>query len=392
MPVPARANGRACTGALTGGGSGAEILVVPAVPAPEWYAICQAALCLGAAWAILSMYVRGTPHRRDEPEPGPSARDPGLLWLGLGVGVWGLVGVTLLWPLPAGAELVLRPLLSSANSACLLISASHLDYGPELLRRAQDWRHWRRAAIAGSLLTAALTLALAGAFGISARLAQLPDLLLSLLTLALYGFGLSRSFLRRGFPSLSVLAAVAVGAQLLAQLPELSGPVDAIGLTAERRWALNLSSKALTVVAFLALAMSWVHELARRPLREAVRLTFTGQARARGARRRYVVIANGAELELRETPHRDLLALALRRLQGTADGGWVSLPDLVGRLDDSRIRRLREDLRPAGLDGAVEANFQKAYRLALEPSQLSLDRAALGADPELARLLGGEQA
>ena len=204
-PALARAGGRvACTGGLTGAGATAEspgVSAATAAPAPEWYAICQAALCLGAAWAILSMYARGTPHRRDE--PGPAARDPGLLWLGLGVGVWGVVGVTLLWPLPPGADLVVRPLLSSANSACLLISASHLDYGPELLRRARDWPHWRRAAIAGSLLTAALTLALAGALGVSARLAQLPDLLLSVLTLALYGFGLSRSFLHRGFPSLA---------------------------------------------------------------------------------------------------------------------------------------------------------------------------------------------
>jgi hypothetical protein len=49
----------------------------------------------------------------------------------------------------------------------------------------------------------------------------------------------------------------------------------------------------------------------------------------------------------------------------------VSLPDLVGGLDDSRIRRMREDLRPVGLDGAIESNFQKSYRLGIDPDRIA---------------------
>jgi hypothetical protein len=98
----------------------------------------------------------------------------------------------------------------------------------------------------------------------------------------------------------------------------------------------------------------------------------------------------GAEaIEMRERPHRDLLALAVRRVLDAADreGGFVPLPELVGRLDDSRIRRLREDLRPAGLDVAVESNFAKGYRLALDPEHIGFDRQALGSDAELASIL-----
>jgi hypothetical protein len=98
----------------------------------------------------------------------------------------------------------------------------------------------------------------------------------------------------------------------------------------------------------------------------------------------------GAEaIEMRERPHRDLLVLAVRRVLDGSDreGGFVPLPELVGRLDDSRIRRLREDLRPAGLDRAIESNFQKSYRLGLAPDRIAFDRAALALEPELAAIL-----
>jgi hypothetical protein len=87
---------------------------------------------------------------------------------------------------------------------------------------------------------------------------------------------------------------------------------------------------------------------------------------------------------MRETPHRDLLSLAIARVRGGgADSGWVSLLDLVGRLDDSRIRRMREDLRAAGLDKEIEANGHKSYRLAIEPQHIDFDRDALARVPDL---------
>ncbi len=351
--------------------------------APTWYAVAQGALCLSVAWAILALYVRGTPVRQGEPAPAP-ARDPGLFWLGAAVALWGVVGGLLLLPLPDSAAPAVRTVLSSANSACLLISASHLDYGPAWLQRASDYPRWKQAALVGSLAVALGTLVLYAALGPTAHLARLPDFLLSAVTLLLYGFGLFRSFHRRGFMPLAVLAGLAVALQFAAQLPEIAD-LHAIGLAGEPRWVLNLVSKAMVLVAFLSLAMSWVHEVAERPAHSAIRLRFTG-ARS-GAR--FVLDLGGRTLEVRETPHRDLLFLAVARVRDgdRADGGWVSLLDLVGRLDDSRIRRVREDLRPAGLDREIEANGQKSYRIALEAQSIALDREALARTPELASIV-----
>jgi hypothetical protein len=345
---------------------------------PAWYAVAQAALCLSAAWAILALYLRGTPVRQGEPAPRP-ARDAGLLWLGVAVALWGVTGGLLLLPLPEGPEQALRTVLSSANSACLLISASHLDYGPALLQRASDYPRWNQLALAGSLAVALVTIALYATLGPTEPVARLPDFALSSITLLLYGFGLFRSFRRRGFAPLAALAAVAVGLQFVAQVPEVVDPAR-LGLSDEQRWTLNLVSKAMVLVAFLSLAMSWVHEVAQRPSHSAIRLRFTG----RRAGARYVVELGGRALEMRETPHRDLLSLAIARVRvGGADSGWVSLLDLVGRLDDSRIRRMREDLRAAGLDKEIEANGHKSYRLAIEPQHIDFDRDALARVPDL---------
>ncbi|HWB75134.1 MAG TPA: hypothetical protein VG755_09260 [Nannocystaceae bacterium] len=354
---------------------------------PEWYAASQAAICLGAGWAILAMHRRGIPVRTGEATP-VIARDPALGWLGIAVVVWGLVGVVLLLPLDETTALALRSPLSSVNNAALLISASHLDYGLEFLQRARDWAHWRKAALLGSLAVAIATLVGYATVGPSDPLAQLPDFLLSVGTLALYGIGLMRSFVKRGFPMLAMLAVAAVFLTALAQLPEVLG--EGSLLVADRRWSLLLVSKTLTLVAFLALAMSWVHEVARRPSTGGARLRFTGEVRLGPQnRRRWIVIAEGGELELRETPHRDLLVLALARLSDAdrEHGGWMALPDLVGRLDDSRIRRMREDLRPLGLDATIETNFQKCYRLAIAPEHIELDRNALAKEKELGALL-----
>jgi hypothetical protein len=135
--------------------------------------------------------------------------------------------------------------------------------------------------------------------------------------------------------------------------------------------------------------MSWVHEVARRPSNGTVHLYFTGQTRLGGNRRRYIVRIGEGSIEMRETPHRDLLVLALRRVaeKDREDGGWISLPDLVGRLDESRIRRMREDLRAVGLGAAIESNFQKAYRLGLAPDRIGFDRRALAGDAELGPLV-----
>jgi hypothetical protein len=208
----------------------------------------------------------------------------------------------------------------------------------------------------------------------------LPDFVLSSVTLLLLGFGLFRSFRRRGFAPLAVLAALAIGLQFAAQLPEIIDET-ALGLAGERRWILNLVSKSMVLVAFLSLAMSWVHEVAQRPSHSAIRLRFTG----RRAGARYVVDLGDRTLEMRETPHRDLLSLAVARVRdaGHDAAGWVSLLDLVGRLDDSRIRRMREDLKPVGLDREIEANGHKSYRLAIEPQHIQFDRDALARLPEL---------
>ena len=124
-------------------------------------------------------------------------------------------------------------------------------------------------------------------------------------------------------------------------------------------------------------------------MNETVHLYFTGQTRPGGHRWRYVVRIGDAWIEMRETPHRDLLVLALRRVaeKDRADGGWMPLPDLVGRLDESRIRRMREDLRPVGLDLAIESNFQKAYRLALAPDRIGFDTQTLATVADLEPLV-----
>lgn len=183
--------------------------------------------------AILALYVRGTPVRQGEPAPAP-ARDPGLFWLGAAVALWGVVGGLLLLPLPDCAAPALRTVLSSANSACLLISASHLDYGPTWLQRASDYPRWNQAALVGSFAVALLTIVLYAALGPAAHIARLPDFLLSAITLLLYGFEVFCSFRRRGFMPLAVLAGLAVLLQFAAQLPEIAdlGAIRACGRAA----------------------------------------------------------------------------------------------------------------------------------------------------------------
>ncbi|HMG56059.1 MAG TPA: hypothetical protein VK601_21320 [Kofleriaceae bacterium] len=247
-----------------------------------------------------------------------------------------------------------------------------------MLQRASEYPRWNQLALLGSLAVALVTIALYAAFG-PAYSARLPDFALSSITLLLCGFGLFRSFVRRGFAPLAVLAAVAITLQFAAQVPEIMD-ATALGLSDERRWILNLVSKAMVLIAFLSLATSWVHEVAQRPSHSAIRLRFT----ARRAGARYVVELGERMFEMRETPHRDLLSLAVARVRGAGpDAGWVSLLDLVERLDDSRIRRMREDLKAVGLDKEIEANGHKSYRLAIEAQHIGFDREAIAKVPDL---------
>jgi hypothetical protein len=57
-----------------------------------------------------------------------------------------------------------------------------------------------------------------------------------------------------------------------------------------------------------------------------------------------------------------------------------------GPARQQRIRRVREDLRPVGLDREIEAKGHKSYRLAIEAQHISFDRDVIAQVAELAAI------
>jgi hypothetical protein len=198
-------------------------------------------------------------------------------------------------------------------------------------------------------------------------------------TLLLYGVGLYRSFRERRFGVLAWLAVVGVGLQSLAQLPEVyPGALDL-----ERTWILNLASKAIVIVVYLSLAMTWAHEMARRRSSAGQRVLFTGLPGSSPQRCR--VLVGDQVVDVRPACLFTFLSLAVARSRDPGgDGGWVSLLELSpsrSSVDFSRVRRLREDLAGTALADAIRADGAKRFRLEVAPELLAYDLDRLHEDP-----------
>lgn len=332
--------------------------------APAWFGPAQAAICLFAGLALLSFWVGGVPEARRAPGA-PVRRDPGIFWLCAAVLMWALLGFwTWLGAAGRGIDSALA-VASTLNNGFFWLAVAHLDHGPERLNRL------RAPAVRRVFLAAVAALALIIGLWTHATtgwLQQLPDVLLSLATLAVLGWALAVSFARRGFGILAVLACVAVASQVAAQwrVPQYN-------------WVLILVSKTATITTFLALAMSWAHERARI---SGLALFFTGRAAAD----RIAVEVNGERRLMTPEVHRRLLVFAVERVCNPSGGGGLVNIKEKG-IAHTHIKRIVEQL---GLEDRValfDNDGRSGYRLKLPAQNIGFAVLELRNHPELHDLL-----
>ena len=218
----------------------------------------QGVFCLFGGAALYSLFRQGHLAAAD----GQNAeRDNGFRFLALGVWVWGIMAAFMVAHGNPIAELSLR-LLSILNSAFLLLGASWLDVAPA---RFKGRRPQLRRLIQGVSVSVAVASLLLISFGESMGIPQsgrlAPELLFSLVTIAVLCLGLWASFRQRGFQTLSFLSLLTFVCHSAAQIAVIvsdeskGGPfASSVTLT------LVLCSKIMLVSLFLALAISWLSE------------------------------------------------------------------------------------------------------------------------------------
>jgi hypothetical protein len=333
--------------------------------APEWFGPSQAAICAFAGLALLSFWIGGVPEAR--PVPGARVRrDPGIFWLAAAVLAWAVLGVWTWSSAPAGPAVdVALAVASTINNGFFWLAVAHLDHGPARLKVLQPRR--AQALFLGGVVVAAAAIGV-WTYATRGSSQQLPDLVLSIATLAVLGWALAVSFARRGFHILAALACVAVASQVAAQWR-----------LHDYNWALILVSKTLTLTTFLALAMSWAHERARL---SSLGLRFTGRSEGD----RIVVEVNGERRLMTPEVHRRLLVFAVERVRNATQGGGMLNIKEKG-IAHTHIARIVEQLEFADRSQLFDNDGRSGYRLKLDPRNIGFDLGELGNHAELRDLL-----
>lgn len=293
-----------------------------------------------------------------------SARPAALIWFCGSLAV--LLGMRLL-QLFAGVspEHLLLRYASTVNNAFLLMAASHLDYGVDFLKRARQSSRWKVSVFVLTLLVATVTWGLSYALP-SSLLALLPDVLLSLATLALLGFGLANTLRVRGYAAMGLLAWLVVAALIGVQL-SLSGFLP---MPLSLPWMRAVSQLAMIgfILVFVVLAVTWAQRLAeeaeKRPAESVLRLVFTNRPSPTSASRTLILYGD-RQLEASRQPYADLLKLARLCLRGD---GWGHMNDIFNA-DYKRLERMRGVFAAAGLDAPITNRHPGHYRLTV-PARL----------------------
>ncbi len=230
---------------------------------PSMYVVCQMVMCAIMSAMIFSLWRSGSAG----PQRSPLVPDRVFPWFGAAVGSWAVVSAVLLlkWhgalanPESVGKDtrnsiLFWRLLSSPINSGLLVVALRHIDHSPEIFKRVRCDRHWYLLVAAAVVVVVALIVVLRPSQDYTVFV--IPDVGLSFVTSALVAYSFYRSFRARGFRWLSVLAVASIVLIAVVQVFELDTGLGKL-VPSDWRWALSLSSKAVFIAMFFALAFSW---------------------------------------------------------------------------------------------------------------------------------------
>lgn len=354
---------------------------------PAWYSASQAGICLFSAILIFTLWQRGLPGKERRPhEDAWVARDPGLLYLGLAVLVWGIIALGMLfrvcppnWPL---RECFPSLMASTLSHSLLLLASAYFEFGPMELKIAQDDWRWHIGIMFAAMLVAMLVLFTQSAW---------PDFVLAAVTLMIVGTSAFLSFKERGFQATAWLAVLIVTLAVLVQLAEtVEGQNISFLLTRERFWVLRLTSKILLVILFFLMSISWLYGKIAPPKIEELRLEFLGKDEYKNSWPVSLSIPNlftQKRIELSPVLHQILLTFAAERLLREAETeGWINIKNKYYPSDLSRICKKLE----VPTMRLFENDANGGYRLRLRPENIKLQKQNFEKYPELRRLIKGE--
>lgn len=353
------------------------------IPIPSWYSSLQAILCFFGSILFFALWLREAKRRENKDGDEPK-REPALIYLGMAILVWAILGLWLaLSDSPTIDSVRLeRTLSSTLNSALFLLAIAYFDYGPTTLKIFQrNWR-WQIFVLASALVIAIITYW---------KETSVYDVGFSILTLLVLGTSLFKSFRNREFYALAYLSWSAILLTLIPQILELNTHLmgTLISLTgsfdSNWQWGFLLISKAVLMQLFLALGYSWAFQVIELPQTKEMRLGFL--------EKRKVVLTvpghyTGQKFELSPALHKVLLRFAVRRkCEESSGGGWIKITDKRQALYYTDLKRLCEKLGDIKLPSLFENDYAGRYRLRITAENVEIDKNKFEDHPELLQIL-----
>lgn len=356
---------------------------------PKWYLISQFSVCLTATFIFWIIYKYPAP----EAENRRPKREKGLLFISLAVFIWALSpAITLLF----GISSELRIYFSTLNNVFLLLATAFFEYGPRKLRFFQLHERWVWLVICGGLIVASITSNLHDIYW-----QRIPDVFLSITTIAVLGWAICKSFYHRIFKEAAIIAGIIVLYMIYTQLQELNnlGSISHFLQPTEMELIVLLTSKSLLIMILLLVSLSWIHEQWVLQIKEtsfeklpenSVHIHIKGTKSLESKRRWEVIVTKGNIAEARtmtSKPHLLLVQFMYRKQENTRNKGLMNtIEDSFYHADLSKIHKMLELDVPTLFKNQRRNGF---YSLR-DNIEFTLDEKELAKDPDLFSMISLE--
>lgn len=323
--------------------------LLPLTALEKFYASSLITLSTVVAVILIAIWLKIQKTKDQESKNEKTVYDYGLIWIACAIFCWTLSGTWLLLKETvirySSEELYqgIRSLISTFNNMFLLLSLPYFDHGPEKLNLIQDYHRYTRIIIIFSAVICLLTSILILVGPDKDEIILLPEFFYALITILVMGAALIKTFYIRDFKIIMIFTGISIFIMICSQVPEiwpsLKNNFD--------EWLfqyLHLVSKVTIMTILLALAMSWVEVVAKRPQSKEMSIRILGIKNNKGQVEITVppdLVNHRAEFNL--TPFEYLLKFLTRRIQyESADEAWLSVKKDIH--DCKNIRRIIDEI------------------------------------------------
>ncbi|MCG3167081.1 MAG: Adaptive-response sensory-kinase SasA [Bacteroidia bacterium] len=294
--------------------------------------------------SLWSIYFKTDTKIIDANKTGNEYKDYGLLFLAIALFVWGVRGLFIQYFYNYEYIEIIKNIFSSLNSLCFLLASIYLKHAPNWV--ITNINRTKFLFVVAFLITISLTISIASFFP-NSKYTDVPDLVLSIFTVAILSYSLFMNFWKRGLSILSFFSVIILFLLLGAQ--------PAIGFVLKNASndlyvLVGLYSRLSFIIIIYLLAFSWAQKNFINASAQVADLSGEVSSLKEEAK----LVKEAASKDERDSAWQDVAMKAAHKIGNPIDAIETNKVTILKRLNAQDIKGARELLGDMG-ESIIEA-------------------------------------